>query len=315
MIDFGYLQKGLYALARAHRVNSMAGHLGAAVVAGYFIGEQHPELDDRVYKGIEAELDRIISGESVFSPGKGAVISASEMFEPFAKENPKVSLIGDIAEALSGNIDKTRQSGHNVIFTAIAIRALKDHPELAMPAVIDGIRKLIASFDGASPGSGYYGKEKGRIDGNKITLQDDESFPPYANLDEMGKAVLDELIIRPGQRREGFGGMHHIINHAAALAELENYGYPELAREGLSAHHQHLMLFRSLPDVADEHGAETPTEFSPFAAEFWEPDKIRRERAHLTHRVKTMYGFKLLTGLEPEPDKIKIATDNLRYLM
>ncbi len=315
MIEFDYLQKGLYALARAHRVSNMSGHLGAAVVAGYFIGEQHPDLDKRVYKGIEAELDRIILGESVFSPGKDAVISASEMFEPFAKEQPKASLIGDIAEALAGNIDHTRQSGHNVIFATIAIRALKDHPELALPAVVDGIRKLIAGFDGASPGSGYYGKEKGRIDGNKITLQDDESFPSYANLNEMGKAVLDELIFRPGQRREGFGGMHHIINHAAALAELENYGYPELAREGLPAHHQHLMLFRSLPDVADEHGVETPTEFSPFAAEFWKPDKIRRERAHLTHRVKTMYGFQVLTGSIAEPDKIKIATDNLRYLM
>jgi hypothetical protein len=48
MIDFDYLPKGLQAMARAHRVSTMSGHLGAAVVAGYFIGEQHPDLDDKV---------------------------------------------------------------------------------------------------------------------------------------------------------------------------------------------------------------------------------------------------------------------------
>ena len=53
MVDFKYLYNGLCGLARAHTANAMAGHLGAAVVAGYFVGEELPELDDRVYAGIE----------------------------------------------------------------------------------------------------------------------------------------------------------------------------------------------------------------------------------------------------------------------
>ena len=48
MVDFDYLYKGLCAMARAHRANTMAGHLGAAVVAGYFFGEEHHDLDKRV---------------------------------------------------------------------------------------------------------------------------------------------------------------------------------------------------------------------------------------------------------------------------
>ena len=54
MIEFEYLSKGLNALARAHRMSSMSGHLGAAVVAGYFVGEQHPDLDPEVSKGIKS---------------------------------------------------------------------------------------------------------------------------------------------------------------------------------------------------------------------------------------------------------------------
>ncbi|MEQ8786948.1 MAG: hypothetical protein RIC55_11640 [Pirellulaceae bacterium] len=314
MVDFDYLPKGLFAMARAHRVSTMSGHLGAAVVAGYFIAEQHPDLDEKVYDGIEAELDRIIAGESVFSPRKNAAFSATEMFQPFAKEKPQEDLIDGVAEALARNIGQARESGHNVIFASIAIRGLKDHPDLATPSVVDGLRKLIAGFDNASPGSGYYGKEKGRINGREIALPKDDEFPPHADLQTMAKRVLDELVQHAAQRREGFGGLWHVINHAAALAELARYGYRDLAMKGLPAHHQHMQLFRTVPDIAEERGPETPTEYDPRSPKFWQPDKIRRERAHLTHRIKTIYGFDALAELV-EDDKRDQGNHKLRYLM
>ena len=248
-------------------------------------------------------------------PRKGAAISVAEMFEPFAKEQPKANLIEGIADALARNIGETRESGHNVIFASIAVRAMKDHPDLATPAVIAGIRKLIAGFDDASPGSGYYGKQKGRINGRKIELPDDDAFPPYPDLQTMANAVLDELVQHAAQRREGFGGSWHVINHAAGLAELAHYGYRELALKGLPAHHQHMMLLKTLPDVADEYGSEIPTEDAPLMPRFWTSDKIRRERAHLTHRIKTLYGFEALAKLITDNTKRHQANDKLRYLM
>ncbi len=315
MVDFKYLAKGLYALARAHRVNTMAGHLGAAVVTGYFIAEEHPDLDEKVYAGIEGELDRIIRGESVFSPKKGAAITTKDMFQPFRKEPAKESLIDGIADALARNIDRTRESGHNVIFAAIAIRALKDHPEFATPSITDGIRRLIAGFDNASPGSGYYGKQKGRINGLKIELPEDDSFPPYRDLVDMANRVADELIGHASERRPGFGGLWHVINHAAALAELSRYGYQELARSGLPAHRQHVRLFRTVPDASADMGPETPTRDDPHTPQFWQPGKIRRERAHLTHRIKTLYGFDTLIELVEDAPKRRQANQKLRYLM
>lgn len=315
MIDFDYLPKGLYAMARAHRVSTMSGHLGAAVVAGYFIGEQHPDLDEQVYEGIEAELDRIIRGESVFSPKKDAALNAPAMFEPFPKEQPKEDLIDGIAAALSRNINRTRESGHNVIFAAIAIRALTDHPDLATPSIIDGIRKLIAGFDNASPGSGYYGKEKGRINGRKITLPNDDGIRPFPDLPTMANTVVDDLIQHAAQRREGFGGPWHVINHAAALAELARHGYRGLAIRGLPAFHEHYRLFHTVPDISEEKGEETPTEDDPLTPNFWSPEKIRRERAHLTHRIKTLYGFDELAELVENKTRRDRATERLRYVM
>lgn len=315
MVDFDYLVKGLNALSRAHRVNTMAGHLGAAVVAGYFIAEQHPALDEKVYVGIEGELDRLIRGESVFSPKTNAPITVADMFAPHPKEPPKAELVDAIAEALSRNIGRTRESGHNVIFAAIAIRALKDHPDLATPSVAEGIGRLIAGFNDSKPGSGYYGKQRGRIDGNKVTLPEEDAFPPYASLSVMAEVVLDELIRSAGERRDGFGGLWHVINHAAALAELAAYGYRELATQGLPAHHQHMRLFRTVPNVAEELGQETPAEHDPRTAAFWTSGPIRRDRARLDHRIKTLYGFDAIVELVEDETKRQQANEKLRYLM
>lgn len=316
-INSDYLAKGLSALARAHRSNTMTGHLGAAVVAGCFIAEQHPDLDERVYHGIEGELDHIIAGESVFSPRKNAPVSVAELFEPFPEEHPNANLIDGIAEALDGNIDQTRQSGHNVIFASIAIRALKRHPEFATPSITDGIRQLITNFDGNTPGSGYYGKQKGRIDGRKVSLPEDDAFPPHSSLKSMANAVLGDLIGHASERRVGFGGLTHVINHAAALAELERYGYQDLATKGLPAHHQHMRMWRTLPNVTDEPGQPRPTKqaYDPRSSDFWKSEELSRDGARLTHRVKTLYGFDALMNVVDNQTKQQEGNDNLRYLM
>jgi hypothetical protein len=62
MVNFEYLQKGLTGLANAHRAGTMAGHLGAAVVAGYFFGKDQADLAAEIYQGITGELERVLHG-------------------------------------------------------------------------------------------------------------------------------------------------------------------------------------------------------------------------------------------------------------
>lgn len=314
MIAHKYLPKGLCAMSRAHGINNMAGHPGAAVVAGYFIGQRHSDLHPRICTGIEGELDRIIGGESVFMP-QDASLSSEELFAPYPAEDPSDDGVDAIAEALARNIDEARSSGHNTIFAAIAIRALTDHPQYATPSIISGICRLIAGFDNATPGSGYYGKEHGRIDGNDVPLPEDDALPPYADMTAMVHCVITELIERGDQRRQGYGGLWHVINHAAALLDLSDYGYRDLAHRGLAAHRQHLRLFRTLPDVSDEVGPETPAAHDPWTPEYWESGSLRRDRARLTHRIKTLYGFGTIVPLIEDRTKRRAAEDKLRYLM
>ncbi len=317
-LDDSYLEKGLNALARAHYMSSMAGHLGASFIAGYFVGEQRPHLDPEVYNGIEGDLERVIRGESVFGKrmSKKSKLSDQELFESFPKQKPDVSLIDGIAEGLEKGIDKPRQSGHNVIFASLAIRALKEHPECATPAVVDGILKLMALFVNETPGSGYYGKEKGRIHGDKITLSDDDGAPDYGDVKGMVIAVLDEAInLKPEIHRIGYGGLVHVINHAGAIADLADSGYAELVPRAIRSHRHHLRLWRNLPNVADEKGPLQVSRFTPHMAEYWTSGNIPYDRALLTHRVKTMFGFDELAAAVDEEAREKAAYDKLRYMM
>lgn len=316
MINFAYLSKGLCALANAHRASPMAGHLGAAVVAGYFLGEDHADWDARVHAGIERELDRIIAGEEpIWFDPKKAGVSVAELFEPLPDEPADEGLIASLPQALAENIGKTRESGHNVIFTAIALRALRDHPQYATPAVVGGIRKLIEGFDRAGPGRGYYGASRGWIQGGAVRLPPEGDFPPYKDLHEMADVVAEETARATAVRRQGFGGLWHIINHAAGLAELSLRGQEELARRGLAAHHHHLRLYRSLPDVAGELGPAKRAAHDPRTPDFWTRNTLQRDEARLTHRIKTLYGFSALMRLVEAPDRRRQAEQGLLSLM
>ncbi|MDA1166385.1 MAG: hypothetical protein O3B13_25095 [Planctomycetota bacterium] len=315
MIDFDYLYKGICGLGNAHKAGTMAGHLGAAVVAGYFFGEDQSDLPKEIYQGIEGEFERIIAGEEGFCFNtKKAGLTPTDLFKPFPKEASNEDVITSIATALQKNVGQTRQSGHNIIFASIAIRALKDHGDFATPQIVAGVRKLTEGFNNAHAGRGYYGKEKGWLDGTQVKLKADDNFPPYKSIQQMVAVTVDELIRTAAVKKQGFGGLWHIINHAAAITELDRFGYKEVAQQALPAHHQHIRLWRSLPDVEAELGAVVKSEHDPREPVYWE-GMLKRDEARLTHRIKTLYGFYILKRSIEDASTKKKAEDAFLYLM
>jgi hypothetical protein len=131
----------------------------------------------------------------------------------------------------------------------------------------------------------------------------------------MAETVMGELIRSASVRRQGFGGLFHIINHAAALIELSLFGYRELARRGLAAHHHHLQLWRSLPDVEAELGPLKKVDHDPRSAEYWSNRPPSQWSASLTHRIKTLYGFSVLLRLIEQPTIRRQAEEKFLYLM
>ena len=165
------------------------------------------------------------------------------------------------------------------------------------------------------PGRGYYGKKKGWLTGNKFSLPKDDNFPPYQNEQQMANVVIDELIATASVHKQGFGGLWHIINHAAGIIELSLFGYQSLARQSLAAHRHHVRLWRSLPDVEAELGALKKADHDPRQPEFWMTGTLKRDQARLTHRIKTLYGFSAVLRFVQDEGKRERAEDSLLYLM
>lgn len=314
MIEFKYLYKGICGLANAHKAGTMAGHLGAAVAAGYFFSEDQSQLPAEVFAGVTRELDRIIAGEeAIWFNAKQLGLTPTDLFEAFDNEEADPDLIASIADALAVNVGEARQSGHNIIFASIAIRALRDHEQFASPALVNGIAQLIKGFNNAHAGRGYFGEEKGWLNGNQVKLPD-EGPPAYESIPQMVEATIRELIKTAAVRKQGFGGLWHLINHAAAITEIDRFGYHELARNALPAHHQHLRLMQALPDVEGELGPVSKADRDPREPEYWE-GMLKRDEARLTHRIKTLYGFYTIERfVETEATK-KQAEDAFLYLM
>lgn len=315
MIDFAYLYKGICGLAHAHQAGTMAGHLGAAVAAGYFFGEDESMLPDEVFQGVTGELERIMAGEeAIWFNARKAGVTPTELFKPFPQAESKPAAIKSIVTALQKNVGQTRQSGHNIIFASISVRALRDHNDYATPQIIEGVRRLTAGFNQAHAGRGYYGKDKGWLTGKQVKLPAETDFPQYKSVQEMVNVTIDQLIQTAPIKKQGFGGLWHLINHAAAITELNRFGYDTVARQALPAHHQHVRLLRSLPDVESELGAVIKSVHDPREPVYWQ-GMLQRDQARLTHRIKTLYGYYTLRRFIGDEATRNKADDAFLYLM
>lgn len=315
MIDFNYLLDGIRGLANAHSAGTMAGHLGAAVAAGYFISEDQPNLPDEVFRGVEGELDRIKAGEeAIWFNAKKVGMTPTDLFRELPGERTTPASTDAIATALGTHAGQLRQSGHDVIFASIAIRALKDHKEFATEEAIDGVVKLIRAFAKQSEGRGFYGKANGWKSGQDVELEPDGQFPVPSSIEEAVRITLNEVVATASMHRQGFGGLWHIINHTAGIVELDRYGYTDLALKTLPGHHRHIRLWRTLPDVADELGPTTKSQLKPSDPDYWN-GMLKRDQARLTHRIKTIYGFHTICTAIDDPQLVAKADDAFLFLM
>lgn len=209
ILDDSYLVKGLTGMARSQ--GWFKAHLGAAVIAGYFLCRENrlaPALVNRIKK----QLDTLIEVNH-------------EQFRPFDDPEPDASgvasLIRSLRPAIEGGL---RAHGHAVIYTSLAARALRQVPRMADPRII----KLLCAH-------------------NASIARKNPARPPkprrYRNTQEMIKAYFDSLARfeplfgRPSVKRPNFT---HMTTHTEALLTLEELGEPELASAGFPGHQAHI---------------------------------------------------------------------------
>ena len=263
---------GLNAISRAHESNYFTdGHRGAAIIAAvYFCREV--DVEDGVARFIHAMIDENWAH--------------TDLCAPFPAETPDPPQIGRIIERMERNTAGLRQAGHNVILPALALKALRQIPQAATPARVDGICKLIDAFTIVED----------------LELEEGDDIPDWGAPPAVADFVLSELLgamSRFDGRGQGWSG--HLLTYARAHLDLRQLGYTALALQAEHAFKLYIKRIRMGPQAIDKPRPEhPPSALRPHQRAYWEDRKDRP--IQLGHVFKYPYGFYGLMDLAEDVD-------------
>jgi hypothetical protein len=241
VVGHEYLAAGLAAFSRP--TDWSAGHHGAALIAGYYFCRENA-IDERTAQSVRRNLDEYVAGLPDAFPAR--------------PDGPTVET-DRIAETLRESVALYRAGGHDAIYAATALKALRDAPEMAVAPVVDGVCALLRDFVGRFPG-------RPGCDG-------------YRDDADLARRTCDTIL-----RRGPFRGSGHVVTHADALLTLSECGYPDLARLGYAAHERHVCV---------REGEAAAREVRWTEASHWDSDAARRPRGSWSvgHAFKFPYSL------------------------
>lgn len=247
------LRLGLTALGRALECGNQhwfAGHIGAAMLSCAFILE-------------ESDLGAGVSAV-VVRRAEDLVTDNAEYFQPFSTPSDasvdcavessvaESALLDGLARLLSSKHGDLSESGHGIIYAALALKALRRlRGELVDRQLLAAIQALL-SATGQDRGDRYYGFEDYHQAADDYAAQ----IPLFASAAQALQYTLEER--RPTYADGEVDGKYyyftseklHGITHAHALYELQSLGYDDLAKAGLEALRKQFLLNRQTPPEA-----------------------------------------------------------------
>lgn len=253
-----YVELGVVAMARAATAGWFGGHYGAALLAGYYMNQEH-ELPEHVKAGIERTCEAYRAQQP-------------DWFLPIDEdEAPDATLLDQVVAGLEDNVAQLRTSGHGLALGVLALKALRERPDLIRPSIVDGLVKLLKATT-EDRQTRYWGI----VNYFEITETDIAGIEPYHTTVEMAERAFDELhTVIPGRVIDGLryhfaGEVVHSVTHAQALTDLERFGYGELVTPGIRNHRMQLYLNRQIPDYVLEDEVKEPAFANIFSPVFWE---------------------------------------------
>ncbi|MCA9060137.1 MAG: hypothetical protein KDA85_16630, partial [Planctomycetaceae bacterium] len=208
-LDETWLVVGLTGMARSK--GWFNAHLGAAVLAGYYLCREN-SFSEALVVAIQQQLESLVRvHEAQFAE-----------FEPQEADQYLVERIpAALRPALEGGL---RAHGHAAIYTALAVRALRDAPQMAQPQIIRLLCEHNAQIAQKAP-------------------ERPTQVTEYADTQALVEALFtnlarfEPLLGRPSVRRPNFV---HMTTHTEALLTLDELGYHELVRIGHAGHQAHV---------------------------------------------------------------------------
>jgi hypothetical protein len=299
-LDESYLVMGLTGMARAQ--GWFDAHWGAGILAGYYLCRENP-LRNATKAAIKRQLDAVVRKR----PGQ---------FVPFSRERSDEALIGEVPKALHPAIEGgLRAHGHAVIFASLSTKALREVPQMAQPAIIQGLCGL----------SHQIAKGRPQAPLDPMYVYPDSNAMVQATLDNLLR--FKDLLGRPSVRRPNFT---HMVTHTEALLNLESMGYRELAEMGHAGQKTHISPSVPTFDASEVEVQCTATLEGVSSPEFWN-DNTNQERWNRKwnvndnpngdwiaagHLFKVLYSYHRLIKHIPDKKKIELCSSILleRYV-
>lgn len=282
-----FLELGLIGMARGGRHGWFYAHFGAAFLAGYFMNQEH-ELPEHVKQGIE----RICEGFRRNNP---------EWYTPQQESREEPHLLERLVTGIQTNTERLRTSGHGLALGVLALKALRQRPELITAEIVDGLVHVL-ELTTQDRQNRYWG-----IDNYfEVTEPDVRPFvPPYRDTVDMAQRAFEELHTgSAGRKIDGVmyhfaGETEHSITFAQALTDLERFGYKDLVDAGMINHRIQMYLNRQMPEEVRRDQVHEPEFSSVLAPEYWE--KTYED----PHALKVPYAALDLLKRIPEGDREK----------
>jgi len=270
VIGHGELVKGLDGMSRvAEQGNDpfVNGHNAAAVMSAAFLCRDQ-KIDRDAQKAILAVMEKRLLTNRIYAAAR-----------PEEKAQPE--LLNDLVKDLDAGIAGLKRSGHNIIFTAMSLKALREVPEAVTPQRVQGLRAMVQSF----------GTKK--IDGDRmkqrdgfVGLGDEKKFVRFV-LEEYLKAI--ELYLN-GRGHHGFAG--HLLTIGHALIELRRMGHKATAEKGVPAYWDFVQQARDGADLGGQKVAAPKEAPTPLMKEYWEAQAKRNPGPIVSsHLIKYPYSF------------------------
>lgn len=280
--------------------NGNLAHFGAAVLAGYWF-QYDQALTPKAAEALTSQAEMMMSRfpELFASPrSSGAECDPIELLEHLAAKLGGVWAIG-----------------HDVIFTALALRSLERVSEVGQRWVIDGLGSVI-TWCQERPFTEVQVGDLGHV---TASLEVGDASPAelgdVATLWDQGAAARLALETMAGFECV-YLGLHqghigHVMDHAHALVSLDRLGYHEAAEAGYEGFLTHVARLRRAWHTRFEYPeVNVAVSEDPRHVSYWRRGRARSDWA-FGHVFKYPYAFYDLAPLVDDPS----LTNRARAIM
>lgn len=196
-------------------------HYGAAAIASYFFVKEN-KLSMDTQQSVQAQAEAMLDKHSYSRPAHADQHSMDLMDATAA-----------ILAALDVSIDQLHWVGHNVIYAAVSLLAMRELGGWGIKEEIDGISSLLHAFEKTIPGRSWLGSSVSEV--KKLSIDESDQFPDLQHPRQLSTFILEELsafdtIYRAESHHDLIG---HMLTFSHALNILHDLGYESYFRRGL----------------------------------------------------------------------------------